>query len=227
MNKIGIIAAMRSEMEFLQEKLENVNKVRLSGALFYCGYFGQTDIVLCECGVGKVNAAMVATLLISQFDCSMIINTGIAGGVGLAPRSVVLGTSLKYHDFDTTVFGYAYGQVPGYPKEFVPSLDCILKVKKILNKMGIEYIECPIFSGDSFIKDKKQIEKVYTGGVAACEMEGAAVAQIAVRSGVDFIVLRFISDSIGEEGQIRDYMQFEQEMALQSAQICLQIVNNF
>ena len=61
MNKIGIIAAMRSEMEFLQEKLENVNKVRLSGALFYCGYFGQTDIVLCECGVGKVNAAMVAT----------------------------------------------------------------------------------------------------------------------------------------------------------------------
>ena len=39
------------------------------------------DIVLLETGIGKVNAAIGATLMIEAFDVEAIIFTGVAGGI--------------------------------------------------------------------------------------------------------------------------------------------------
>ena len=57
-------------------------------------------------------------------------------------------------------------------------------------------------------------------------MEGASIAQVCIKAGVDFIVLRYISDIIGSPNQVKDYLAFEEEMAKRSANICLQILNN-
>ena len=56
-------------------------------------------------------------------------------------------------------------------------------------------------------------------------MEGAAIAHVCVKSGVDFIVLRYISDVVGADNQIEDYLSFETEMARRSALICLEVLN--
>lgn len=226
MDRIGIIAAMHPEFEILQMKLENQYEDKICGIKFYSGMIGNVNVVLCECGVGKVNAAMAATIMIHEYECKLLINTGIAGGVGLKTKDVVIASKLKYYDFDTTIFGYEYGQVPGLPKEFVPSMDSIVMVKSILNKLNIDYISCPVYSGDQFVSKLSQLENIEREEVCACEMEGASVAQVAVRSGVDFIVLRYISDCVGEENQVNDYLAFEKEMAERSANICLQLMNN-
>lgn len=226
MEKIGIIAAMHPEFELLLNKLEATCEYKICGIDFYEGTIGNSNIILCECGVGKVNSAMAATILIHEFDCKLLVNTGIAGGVGLKTKDVVIGSKLKYHDFDTTIFGYEYGQVPSMPKEYVPSMSIIVLLKQILNRLNIDYICCPIYTGDQFVSDLNQLKKVNYEMPCACEMEGASIAQVAVRSGVDFIVLRYISDCIGQENQIDDYLSFEKEMAQRSSEICLQIMNN-
>lgn len=226
MTRIGIIAAMKPEFEMLYEKLENASDVKLAGTVFYEGVIGNASVVLCECGVGKVNSAIAATVMITEFECDLLINTGIAGGVDLKTKDVVIASSLMYHDFDTTIFGYAYGQVPAMPKEFIPSMDSIVMVKSILKKLNIDYVSCPVYSGDQFVSSLSQLEKVQIKTPCACEMEGASIAQVAVKAGVDFIVLRYISDCVGEENQVNDYLAFEREMAERSANICLQIMNN-
>ena len=57
-------------------------------------------------------------------------------------------------------------------------------------------------------------------------MEGTAIAQVCAKSGVDFLVLRYISDIVGEESQITDYNAFEYEMAARSSEICFKLLNN-
>lgn len=222
---IGIIAAMEEEMSILREALESSEGFKKCGMTFYeCELEGQT-IILTVCGVGKVNAAMAATIMISEFNCELIINTGIAGGINnVQTRDVIIGSKLMYHDVDVTPFGYDYGQVPGLPKYFTPDLSSIVLIKKSLNELNIPYKEATIYSGDIFVNKLESLSNVDISGTVISEMEGAAIAHVCVKSGVDFVVLRFVSDVVGSENQINDYMAFEEEMARRSSTICLEIL---
>lgn len=225
MKKIGIIAAMEPEMNLILQSMEDVYENKAFGISFFSGLINNKEIVLSLCGVGKVNASIAATLLISNFECDFIINTGIAGGVSpLETKDVVIADALTYSDFDTTIFGYDFGQVPGMPRLYCPRTDDILMVKRILLKEKIDYKIATIYTADRFISSLDYLPGNVSG--VACEMEGTAIAQTCVRAGVDFIVIRFISDIIGAPNQINDYKQFEKEMAEKSAKITFQIVNN-
>ena len=223
---IGIIAAMEDEMSILLDKLNLSVYEQVCGCRFYLGKVNETDVVLTTCGVGKVNAAIAASVMIEFYECKLIVNTGIAGGItGVNTKDVVIGNKLMYHDFDVTVFGYAHGQVPGMPKIFNPSLESVVLFKRILNDLKIDYKEATIYSGDVFVSSKEVLKNVDTTIPCIAEMEGAAIAHVCVKSGVDFIVVRYVSDIVGEPSQIDDYKAFETEMANRSSEICLSILN--
>ncbi|MDE6660927.1 MAG: 5'-methylthioadenosine/adenosylhomocysteine nucleosidase [Anaeroplasmataceae bacterium] len=224
---IGIIAAMEEEASILREAIENQNTNQICGIRFYEGRIGSQEVVLCMSGVGKVNSAMATTILIEYYSCAFILNTGIAGGItGVETKDIVIARELSYSDVDTTQFGYAYGQVPGMPKTFMPNLEGIIKVKQILKRIGLNYKEARVYSADSFVSSLEQLSKVDIAMPCIAEMEGASVAQVCVRAGVDFIVLRFVSDIVGKPNQIADYTAFESEMAKRSSTICLEIIKN-
>ena len=224
--RIGVIAAMKHEMDLILDEIESLEKEVIGSYVFHYGLIGENEVYVVECGVGKVNAAIATTLLISKFECEFIINTGIAGGISpLETKDVVIGKKLIYSDFDATIFNYEVGQVPGMPKYYSPSEIKVMVIKKILNKLSIPYKEDTIYTGDSFITSMDQLKKVNaTSG--ATEMEGCAVAQTATRFGVDFIVIRYISDIIGKDNQELDYLTFETEMAERSAKITIEILKN-
>ncbi|MDE7263918.1 MAG: 5'-methylthioadenosine/adenosylhomocysteine nucleosidase [Anaeroplasmataceae bacterium] len=222
---IGIIAAMKEEMQLLKDALGVEEAERICGIDFFVGNIAGKEIILSQCGVGKVNSSMAATILIDHFGVNFILNTGIAGGIrGLQPKDIILANSLMYHDVDVEAFGYAYGQVPGMPKQYIPSLEYILQIKRILQDLGYSYKEGIIYSGDSFVHHLDSLRKVDTSSLCATEMEGASIAQVCVKSSIDFVVLRYISDSVGHPSQIADYSSFESEMANRSAEICLEIL---
>ena len=223
---IGIIAAMEDEMSILLDELNLSVYEQVCGCKFYLGKVNDTEVVLTTCGVGKVNAAIAASVMIEFYECDLIINTGIAGGInGVNTKDVVIGSKLMYHDFDVTAFGYAYGQVPGMPKTFVPSIDSVVMFKKIMNDLNIEYKEAAIYSGDVFVSSLETLKNVDTTIPCIAEMEGAAIAHVCVKSGVDFIVVRYVSDIVGKPSQIDDYKTFETERANRSSKICLNILN--
>ena len=227
MEKIGIIAAMRVEMDGILSSMEDLNTTKYLGIEFNEGTINDIEIVLVESGIGKANAAMATTLLISEFGCDLIINTGIAGGLtGVKTKDVVVANAAMYSDVDVRLFGYEYGQVPGMPKYYTVNPECLTLVKSTLNKLEIEYKEGLILSGDKFVSSYDTISECKDLGALACEMEGTAVAQVCTRAGRDFIILRYISDVVGHPSQNEDYLKFEEEMARRSIKITLALINS-
>ena len=222
---IGIISSMQNVLDILIEELDCSKDERYCGIDFYTTNLNGNDIVLAVSGVGKVNAAMAATIMINTYGCNLIINTGIAGGVAkVNTKDIIVASKLKYYDVDVTCFNYEYGQIPGMPSYYTPRLENLLAIKVILNKLNLNYKEAIIYSGDSFVSSFKDLKKVDTTECSVVEMEGAAIAQVCVKSGIDFLVLRYVSDIVGLPNQIKDYMQFEKEMAERSSKICLEIL---
>ena len=223
---IGIIGAMKDEIDIIAENLENCEKVNVGSFPFYTGSIGDNDVVLALCGVGKVNAAIATTILINTFECELVINTGIAGGLkGTSPRDIILAEGLIYSDFDITAFGYEFSQVPNMPKVFAPHPEDIMKVKSVLKKLNLDYKMGVIGSGDKFVTSYDSIKDV-KDRIIACEMEGASIAHTAIRLGKRFIILRYISDVVGEPSQIDDYSKFEEDMANRSSKITLDLIRN-
>ena len=116
----GVIGAMESEVNAIYAQMENKEIVEYNGIKFYKGSLYGKDVVVIQCGIGKVNAALCTQLLILKFGVDKVVNTGIAGATGtdLNIYDFVVSTETVYHDFDTQFFGYKLGQVPGLPETF-------------------------------------------------------------------------------------------------------------
>lgn len=239
--KMGIIGALDQEVELLHAELEKSGKpvsITKKGPLvFHKGYLGESEVVLTCCGVGKVNAALSAFALISDFQVNAIINTGTAGG--LAPElrvfDMVASTDAVQHDFDTTVFGYPLGQIPGRDSPFFVADDGLRKralraFARIAEQGGArvadgaKMIEGRVASGDSFISDESKRNSLVRSFSPACvEMEGAAIAQVASLFSVPFVILRSISDLASDEAHV-SYDDFSRIAALTSARVVIEML---
>ena len=81
MKKLGIIGAMQVEVEILLGEMENRQERVIGGSTFHAGKLEGLDVVVVQCGVGKVNAAMCAQILCDCFGVTHLVNTGIAGSL--------------------------------------------------------------------------------------------------------------------------------------------------
>src|SRR5215475_11372061 len=97
----GILGAMTLEVETLGQELTDKQERTIQGIRFTTGSLKDRRVVLAHSGIGKVNAAMAATLLVEQFQPTHVLFTGIAGGVNpdLRPGDVVIGARTAYHDY--------------------------------------------------------------------------------------------------------------------------------
>lgn len=226
-NLTGIIGAMAIEIKHLLSVLEGEEKVKRGNITFYRGRIKGKEVVIAQCGVGKVNAGRVTQLMIDFFSPDVIINTGIAGAVasGLEVNDVVIATSLVQHDFDVTTFGYARGYMcTGHDKDKATSYTADPVVSALLERAASEYfttgkvVRGIIASGDQFISSaekRHEISEIFSA--SAAEMEGAAIAQSSELSGVPFAVLRAISDNADGNAAV-SYDRFEKEAAMKSAE---------
>ena len=176
---IGVISAMDSEHRQLAERLQE-KKVADYGNLHYVeGMLGSNRVILTQCGIGKVNAAVGATELIRRFAPDCIVSTGVAGGIDacLKVTDVVASDSLAYHDV-WCGDGNEYGQVQGLPavyKGCAPLLEHALS----LNKTGLEsrIHSGLICTGDRFITNRIELDAIkrrFPAGLAG-GMEAAAL----------------------------------------------------
>ena len=155
----------------------------------------------------------------------LIINSGISGGTKpLKRRDSILATYLYYSDVDATIFGYAYGQVPGMPVEYAIKEELIEKVEQAFKKLNFPYVKTKVVTGDQFITSMDQLKNCREKDNIATDMEGAAIAQAAYNARVDLIILKYVSDVIGDENQTEEYYKFETEMAHRSAAVTLEFL---
>lgn len=224
---IGIIGAMDCEIEYLTGLLSDIEKINIYGYTFYTGTISNKNIVIVKCGIGKVNAARGSQLMIDRFEPDVIINTGIAGGVGpdMEIGDAVIASKLLQHDFDVTPFGYAKGYMFYGDTDTPTFYESDKKTAVKLKKAALEILpsgtvkEGLVASGDQFIASTEKRQYIFnTFGAIAAEMEGAAIAQTAFFAGIPFSVLRVMSDK-GDGTASGNYAEFEKKTAIISAKI--------
>ena len=225
---IGIIGAVVEEAEAIKKEIKEIKEIKetvISGISFFTGKFNDRDVVFVQSGIGKVNAAITATLLIEKFKVSEVIFSGVAGSLDerLKVGDVVIGHDIVQHDVDATAFGYKMGQIPQM-KEWAFESD-----KELVEKAGnINDFDHRIFfgrilTGDQFVSKKDVKIRLGKDFEALCvDMESGAVAQVCTRLGVKFLIIRSISDSITDESDM-EYEAFVKLAAKNSTRILKEI----
>ena len=211
------------------------------------GRMGDRPVVIAWTGVGKVNAAMTATLLIEHFQPSRVIVTGIAGAVdpNLEPGDIVIATRTAHHDMGVI---WPQGLEPGGVRNrltgednptFFPADNMLLAAaRRAAEQASFEPVslkagERPtrilfgtIVTGDSFVASKaKCAELEEEFGADAGEMEGAAVAQICYQRRIGCLVIRSMSDK-ADESAVVDKQMFYEMAARKSAGLVKEIIRH-
>lgn len=203
---IAIIAAMSKELALLLPMIGDHSKVSVNGMTFHTGHIGRHKVVATECGIGKVNAAIGSLTLIETFHPSLVINTGVAGGIGrdVGILDVIIADKVGYHDV-----WCGPGTVPGQAAGFPLTFNCPLG-DEIFEGLGVK--RGMVASGDIFVsrRDVGRILEVCPDAVAV-DMESAAIAQVCELKSVPFVCIRVISDNPEEAGNDSQYNNFWSE----------------
>ena len=197
--KICIIVAMESEYALMHKLLES-------------GGVPGHKLVLERCGMGKVNAAVVATELIAREHPDLLISTGVAGSTSHSVHTgdFVVSREIVFHDAWYGE-GNQYGQVQGLPARFSAPEEYVQKAAALGAIPGL------IASGDKFIEDSKDVEFIlgHFPDALAVDMESGALAQTCYLKGVPFVSLRLISDG-NDDAHMEAYKNFWQTAGSES-----------
>ena len=222
MEVIGIIGAMGSEVQLLKSYLENCKETTVAGRTFFEGSIHQKKVVLVCSGIGKVNSAITAQILIDHFQVSAIINTGIAGGAGnVHIRDIVVSTETVYHDMDAEILSHSYPFVKFFESDTVLTNLAI----KVCKDNHITVHAGRIATGDQFVSEASLKEEIIKHvSPMAIEMEGCSIAHTCNANGIPFVVVRSISDN-ADDGAEMSYDTFEQLAANDAAKIVIAMLD--
>ena len=224
MKKTGIIGAMDIEVEQLKKDMDIRREVKKAGMNFCEGVLKGQEIVVVRSGVGKVNAAVCAQILIDEFQVDAIINTGIAGSLNadIDIGDIVISTDVVHHDMDAVNFGYEPGQIPQMDVfSFEADKELADRAEKVCREVNsdIKVFRGRVVSGDQFVADKAVKERISGLFHGYCtEMEGAAIAQAAYLNKIPFVIIRAISDK-ADDSASEDYPTFEKKAVEHSVRL--------
>lgn len=229
---IGLMAAMPQELQALIDLMPDEAAVRCGARVFWRGHLHGHEVVAVLSGIGKVAAAITATLLADSFGVSQIWFTGVAGGLGADVRvgDVVVAESLIQHDMDASPL-FPRHELPGlgvsrlHPSPALTSLvrdgvaEALVNVHEHvpLHALGLPQPRVHrglIASGDQFVASAEDAGTLrhHLPDVLAVEMEGAAVAQVCEAFGLPYAVIRTISDRADATAHL-DFTRFVEQVA--------------
>ncbi|MEY3427113.1 MAG: 5-methylthioadenosine/S-adenosylhomocysteine nucleosidase [Pseudomonadota bacterium] len=217
-HRIALIGAMQEELSAVLALMPDANCETVAGRQFWQGHLNGHAVVAVLSGIGKVAAAITATVLIEKYQVQFILFTGVAGG--LAPHvkvgDVVVGTELLQHDMNAS---------PLFPQYEVPLLGrSRFEADKYMTQCLIESAAHAlpnaqvhaglVISGDQFVASAAESQRLQANisDALAVEMEGAALAQVCHAYGIPLAVVRTLSDRADDDAHT-DFTQFVRDVA--------------
>lgn len=193
----GVMGAMPKEIELLAASLGQTSTRRVADVDFICGIYEGRRVVLCCAGMGKVNAAAATQILISVFGAQRIVFSGIAGNLSdkLTVGDVVISDTLCHHDIDDLTLENTGLVAHDYHAD--PAL--VAAAQAACAAHGVHALVGKVATGEKFVGDSATKADIIARCHPLCvEMEGAAVAQVAEKNNVPFVVIRAMSDNADE-----------------------------
>ena len=206
---VGIIFAMKEELDEFLKLVSNIEEKKIFDLTFYECTLDNKKLVLVESGVGKVNAARTTQVLIDKMNVDFIFNIGVAGSVSedVNVLDIVIGKKQVQHDFDITAFDHEKGYIPNVGV-YISSDNKLLDVARKI-KIDTTIHEGVIASGDIFVTNPEMSRKIFTKfNALAVEMEGASIAQVCYLCNIPYLVIRSISDSPNSNNNKLTYEEF-------------------
>jgi adenosylhomocysteine nucleosidase len=243
----AILSALDAESALLEKSLADKHERKIHGIRFVSGVLCGRNVVLVVSGMGKVNAAVVTTLLIEHFSPKEILFSGIAGCLNpkLGLGDIVIADRTVQHDLltlerDSVLPMEIFSPVDGKKNpEYFPADKNLLRTAQaaaaVVKQSRGGLISCGdraprivtglVVTGDQFIgadTKKKDLQDRYHAD--ACEMEGAAVAQVCYQFGVPCLIIRSISD-LADDAADKDVEIFLNAAASNAAVFVKEIVS--
>ena len=230
----AILSALHEEQQGLIDLLHKPQKTVHAGRDFWQGELHGQSVVLVLSRIGKVAAATTATALIERFGVSRIVFTGVAGGLGHGVKvgDVVVAEDFVQHDMDSSPLFQRY-EIPLYGQTRFKADAALTGLLLQAANSAFKHIndgETPwafpdakvhhglMASGDRFVsgaQEAHQLQQALQSAghpVLAVEMEGAAIAQVALDYGLPFAAVRTISDRADDQAHV-DFPAFVRDVA--------------
>ncbi|MBQ2768697.1 MAG: 5'-methylthioadenosine/S-adenosylhomocysteine nucleosidase [Clostridia bacterium] len=196
---IGVVIAMQSEAEILLDEMQIMRSLTVSGKKIHVGKAYGKDVAVCVCGVGKVNAALGAQILISKFDAEKLLNFGVAGGLNQGTKlcEVYQINAAVQFDFDLTQLnGTKIGTLDEYKENYL-----------YLNVLNLPLEKKKLGTSDRF-NDSPADYELLTKELSADirDMEGAAIVQAAYAAQLPVFSVKAISDVAGSGSTTEQFL---------------------
>lgn len=233
---IAILSAMAEENASLVHHMLVVKRSEIGRRVYHEGRLWGVDVVVVFSHWGKVAAASTASVLITRFDVSEIIFTGVAGAIddALNVGDVIVASDLYQHDMDVRPL-IARHEIPllgvaamasdkSRRAQLLKAANLFVDTQlaqdlpgQIITEFSLhapKVMIAAIASGDQFIASSEQVADLRQRlpDVACVEMEGGAVAQVCTEFNIPFSLIRTISDAANEHAGI-DFPKFIKEAA--------------
>lgn len=224
---IAILSAMAEEIQLYLDTCDVGRSVEKAGFTFHEATHAGHDLVLVQCGVGKVHAAMCTQMLIDAHGAESVLCTGTAGAVHpeLVIGDIVVAEDCVHHDIDVDFLGLPRGQIPFSDLRFFETSEPLRRLALDVTLPDHTVRPGRVLTGDTFVQDEDYLREIRAELGGDCvEMEGAAVGQVCTLNEVPYLVVRAISDR-ADGTSAEDFQAFMQEAAESSARIVLHLLD--
>jgi adenosylhomocysteine nucleosidase len=214
----GILCATPEERDALKARLRTAPEPRRFGPTeVWTGDHAGRPFALALSGIGKVNAAAAATLLMAVMKAEVLVFAGVAGGVnpGLKVGDVLLGERLGIHDYGLMAQGTFTPTRSGLIPIGAPALTELHAVDqavrgrlaalrdRVAPLLPAQVRLGAIATADYFLNCRDTRDALHADLAAdAMDMESGAVFQVAEDWGVPLYVIRTLSDLAGEDSHL-------------------------
>ncbi len=229
MKPVLILSSVPAELELV---ISSLHEPCLNQGMIYpvtTGRIGSVSLVCSAGGVGKANAASAATLLTERYQPELVIITGCGGaypGSGLSVGDIAVASDEIFGDEGVlTPSGWLDMKQIGLPLlqegernwyNLIPlARHEAEKAMQLAENHGVSILRGRFVTVSSCSGTKARGQELARRYQAVCEnMEGAAVAMVAMRYGIPCLEIRGISNLVED----RDISRWDINRAVETAQ---------
>ncbi len=200
---ILVQGAMDNEIDVLLNYYKPKEVKTIAEYNFYIAYYNNHKIIISKTRIGLINASVTTTIGINEFQPTLIINQGCAGGhlPEIKNGDLIIGEKSVYiNNFYTNPkkLGEGSNSLDWYPNKrsyVVESTQRYVEMANSIEFAGNKRIGI-IGAGDLLSKEVDRINYLHSlFGELSEDMESVAALKISKSFGIDRIALRIISNN--------------------------------
>jgi len=199
---IAVLCALPQEINPLISRVNVTKKYKFEKSIFHQADVNGQSVIFVQTGIGRKNAVKATNYLLETLKITTLISSGVAGGIreGIHVGDLIIGENVSYSkqsDFE------------GERLSLESTLSCTGKLVQMAvqlsNRLGLRSHNGDVLTVDTVIGGAGTKREIgCRTSFISVDMESAAIAEVANAKGIDFVVIRSVSDDVDDDLEI-DY----------------------